>query len=91
MAPRLRAAMSRLPELTDVSTDFQDKGLQTKLAIDRDATARLGITQRQIDVTLNDAFGQRLATTIYEPLNQYYVVLTLAPQYTQPRRLGTSI
>jgi multidrug efflux pump len=83
MAPRLRAALSRLPELTDVSTDFQDKGLQTKLVIDRDAAARLGVTQRQIDVTLNDAFGQRLATTIYEPLNQYYVVLTLAPQYTQ--------
>ncbi len=82
-APRVLAALVRLPELKDVSSDFQDKGLQTTLAIDRDAASRLGITQRQIDVTLNDAFGQRLASTIYEPLNQYYVVLTLAPQYKQ--------
>ncbi len=83
MMPRLRAALMRLPELTDVSSDSQDKGLQTNLVVDRDAASRLGITQRQIDATLNDAFGQRLASTIYEPLNQYYVVLTLAPQYTQ--------
>lgn len=81
--PRLHAAMMRLPELTDVSSDSQDKGLQTTLVVDRDAASRLGITQRQIDSTLNDAFGQRLASTIYEPLNQYFVVLTLAPQYTQ--------
>ena len=82
-SPRLRDALSRLTELTDVNGDAQDKGLQTLLNVDRDAAARLGITQRQIDTTLNNAFGQRLATTIYEPLNQYYVVLTLAPQFAQ--------
>jgi len=83
LSPKLRAVLSKLPELADVSSDAQDKGLQTTLVVDRDAASRLGITQRQIDVALNDAFGQRLASTIYEPLNQYYVVLTLAPQFAQ--------
>src|SRR5450830_768693 len=83
MAPRVRNALAILPELADVSSDAQDKGLQTILQVDRDAASRLGITQKQIDVTLNDAFGQRLASTIYEPLNQYYVVLTLAAQFAQ--------
>ncbi|MFZ3088824.1 MAG: efflux RND transporter permease subunit, partial [Methylotenera sp.] len=69
--------------LTDVSSDSQDKGLQTSLFVDHDTAARLGVTQRQIDTALNNAFGQRLASTIYEPLNQYYVVLTLAPQFAQ--------
>lgn len=82
-APVVRNALSKLQELTDVSSDSQDKGLQTNLFVDRDAAARLGITQRQIDTALNNAFGQRLASTIYEPLNQYYVVLTLAPQFAQ--------
>jgi multidrug efflux pump len=83
LAPRLRGALSRLPQLTDVNSDFQDKGLQTRLVVDRAAAARLGITARQIDATLNDAFGQRPVSTIYEPLNQYFVVLTLLPQFTQ--------
>jgi len=82
-APKVRNELSRLPELTDVSSDSQDKGLQTSLFVDRDTAARLGVTQRQIDTALNNAFGQRLASTIYEPLNQYYVVLTLAPQFAQ--------
>jgi multidrug efflux pump len=82
-APRLRGALARLPQLTDVNSDFQDKGLQTRLVVDRAAAARLGITARQIDATLNDAFGQRPVSTIYEPLNQYFVVLTLLPQFTQ--------
>lgn len=82
-SPLLREALFKLPQLTDVSSDAQDKGLQTNLVIDRDAVARLGITQRQIDATLNDAFGQRLVSTIYEPLNQYFVVLTLAPRFAE--------
>lgn len=82
-SPLLREALSKLPQLTDVSSDAQDKGLQTNLVIDRDAAARLGLTQRQIDATLNDAFGQRLVSTIYEPLNQYFVVLTLAPRFAE--------
>ena len=63
--PRIRAALSQLPELADVNTDTQDKGLQTSLVIDRDAAARLGVTPRMIDTTLNDPFGQRQVSTIY--------------------------
>jgi hydrophobe/amphiphile efflux-1 (HAE1) family protein len=82
-SPLLRDALAKLPQLTDVSSDAQDKGLQANLVIDRDAAARLGITQRQIDASLNDAFGQRLVSTIYEPLNQYFIVLTLAPRFAE--------
>jgi multidrug efflux pump len=81
--PRIRAAMSNLPELVDVNTDAQDKGLQTSLLIDRDAAARLGVSPRLIDTTLNDAFGQRQVSTIYSALNQYRVVMEAAPQYWQ--------
>ena len=81
--PRVRQALSQLPELVDVNTDQQDKGLQTSIVIDRDTATRLGVTPRQIDATLNDAFGQRQVSTIYSPLNQYHVVMEAAPQYWQ--------
>jgi len=81
--PRIRQAMSQLPQLVDVNTDQQDKGLQTSLVIDRDAAARVGVTPRLIDTTLNDAFGQRQVSTIYATLNQYHVVMEAAPQYWQ--------
>ena len=81
--PRIRTALSRLPELADVSTDQQDKGLQTTLVIDRDTASRLGITPRMIDTALNNAFGQRQVSTIYNPLNQYRVVMEAAPRYWQ--------
>ncbi len=81
--PAVRKAMSQLPELADVNTDAQDKGLQTSLVIDRDAVSRLGLNQRLIDATLNDLFGQRQVSTIYHPLNQYRVVLEAAPQFWQ--------
>jgi multidrug efflux pump len=81
--PRIRTALTRLPELADVSTDTQDRGLQTSLVIDRDTASRLGITPRMIDAALNDAFGQRQVSTIYNPLNQYRVVMEAAPQYWQ--------
>jgi multidrug efflux pump len=81
--PKVREALSQLPELVDVNTDQQDKGLQTTLSIDRDAASRLGVTPRLIDTTLNDAFGQRQVSTIYNPLNQYRVVMEAAPQYWQ--------
>ena len=82
-APRVRSALSDLPELVDVNTDQQDKGLQTSLVIDRDTASRLGVTTRMIDATLNDLFGQRIVSTIYNPLNQYRVVMEAAPQYWQ--------
>ena len=81
--PRIRQALSQLPELVDVNTDQQDKGLQTTLVIDRDSAARYGVTPAMIDTTLNDAFGQRQVSTIYNPLNQYKVVMEAAPQYWQ--------
>ena len=81
--PRIRQAMSNLPEMVDVNTDQQDKGLQTSLVIDRDTASRLGVSPTLIDATLNDAFGQRLVSTIYSALNQYHVVMEAAPQYWQ--------
>jgi multidrug efflux pump len=81
--PRVREALSQLPELTDVNTDQQDKGLQTTLVIDRPTAARLGITPKMIDTTLYEAFGQAQVSTIYSALNQYHVVMEVAPQYWQ--------
>ncbi|HEX7811757.1 MAG TPA: multidrug efflux RND transporter permease subunit [Burkholderiales bacterium] len=81
--PRIRQAMSQLPQLVDVNTDTQDRGLQTTLTIDRDAASRLNITPRIIDSTLNDLFGQRQVSTIYTALNQYKVVMEAAPEYWQ--------
>jgi len=81
--PRVRRALGELPELVDVNTDQEDKGLQTSLVIDRDTAAKLGVTPRMIDATLNDAFGQRQVSTIYNPLNQYRVVMEAAPQFWQ--------
>ncbi len=81
--PRVRQAMAALPQLVDVNTDLQDKGLQTTIAIDRDSASRLGVTPQMIDAVLNDAFGQRQVSTIYMPLNQYHVVMEAAPQYWQ--------
>ena len=81
--PRVRRALGDLPELVDVNTDQEDKGLQTSLVIDRDTAAKLGVTTRMIDATLNDAFGQRQVSTIYNPLNQYRVVMEAAPQFWQ--------
>jgi multidrug efflux pump len=81
--PRVRNAMAQIPEITDVDSDQQDKGLQTSLTIDRDAAARLGLSVSALDSTLNDAFGQRQVGVIYNPLNQYRVVMELAPEFGQ--------
>lgn len=81
--PQVRRALSRLPELVDIDSDVQDRGKQTSLVLDRDAIARLGLSVRAIDATLNNAFGQRQIGVIYNPLNQYRVVLELAPEFTQ--------
>jgi multidrug efflux pump len=81
--PLIRQELRSLPQLADVNTDQQIKGIQTSLIIDRDAASRLGLTLRMIDTTLNDLFGQRQVSTIYNPLNQYRVVMEAAPQYLQ--------
>jgi multidrug efflux pump len=81
--PRLQRALMRVPEMADVNTDQQVKGLQSTLVIDRASAARLGISLRSIDTALNLAFGQSQVSTIYTTVNQYYVVLEYAPQYWQ--------
>jgi multidrug efflux pump len=82
-APKLTAAMEKDPTFTDVSSDQQIKGLETDVVVDRETMSRLGLTMYQIDNTLYDAFGQRSVSTIYNALNQYYVVMEVAPQYWQ--------
>lgn len=74
-APRVEAEMRQLPELRDIASDQQTRGLQATLAIDRDTASRLGISPQAIDNTLYDAFGQRQVSTIYTELNQYHVVM----------------
>ncbi len=80
-APKLMAAMQKLPELKDVATDQQDQGLRAQLVIDRDTASRLGVSPLAIDNTLSDAFGQRQVSTTYRPLNQYHVVMEVDGQY----------
>ena len=81
--PLLLQKMRSLRELRDVNTDQQDKGLQAQLVIDRDTASRLGVAAQDIDNALYDAFGQRQVSTMYRPLNQYHVVMEVAPQYQQ--------
>jgi multidrug efflux pump len=81
--PKLTEALRHVPELTDVDSDQQQGGLETDLTIDRATAERLGISASQIDNTLYDAFGQRQVSTIYNPLNQYHVVMEVAPAFWQ--------
>ncbi|ATM86895.1 multidrug efflux RND transporter permease subunit MdtC [Yersinia massiliensis] len=81
--PKVRAALAKLPELADVNSDQQDKGAEIALTYDRETMARLGIDVSDANALLNNAFGQRQISTIYQPLNQYKVVMEVAPQYTQ--------
>jgi multidrug efflux pump len=82
-APQLLDKLKALPELRDQNSDQQDKGLEAKLVIDRDTASRMGITSQTIDNALYDAFGQRQVSTMYRPLNQYHVVMEVAPQFQQ--------
>jgi multidrug efflux pump len=79
--PLLLAQMKKTPGFTDVSSDQQNQGLQALLTYDRQTAARLGITPQLLDNTLYDAFGQAEVSTIYTELNQYYVVMEVAPKY----------
>ncbi|MGH9450000.1 MAG: multidrug efflux RND transporter permease subunit [Terriglobia bacterium] len=82
-APRLAAKLGTLPQLRDVATDQQNHGLEESLVIDRDTASRLGVTPGAIDAALYDAFGQRQVSTIFTQLNQYHVVLEVAPAFRQ--------
>ncbi|AKL42727.1 TPA: multidrug efflux RND transporter permease subunit MdtC [Serratia marcescens] len=81
--PKIRIALAALPELADVNSDQQDKGSEMDLVYDRETMARLGISVSDANNLLNNAFGQRQISTIYQPLNQYKVVMEVAPPYTQ--------
>jgi multidrug efflux pump len=82
-APKVLAELQKVPQMTQVNTDQQNLGLEANLVIDRDTAARLGVTVAQIDNTLYDAFGQRQVSTIFNPRNQYHVVMEVAPKYWQ--------
>ena len=81
--PKLLAALQASPVVADVNSDQQQKGLETDVTYDRATAARLGLTVSELDSTLYDAFGQRQVSTIYNALNQYHVVMEVAPRYWQ--------
>ncbi len=82
---KLRLALRNVPQITDVDTDLQPGGLQANLIVDRDTAYRLGLTEAQIDSSLDDAFAQAQVSTIYNPYSpqQYHVVMEVAPQFWQ--------
>jgi len=82
-APKLLAALQKDPTFADVTSDQQEGGLESRIVIDRATAFRYGITPDKIDQTLYDAFGQRQVSTIYNPLNQYHVVMEIAPRYLE--------
>ena len=81
--PKITTALQGEPQLADVNSDQQNKGLESNLVIDRDTAARLGLTVSQIDNTLYDAFGQRQVSTIFVARNEYHVIMEVAPKYWQ--------
>ncbi len=79
--PKVQQALAALPQLVDVDTDVEDKGREINLVVDREAAKRLGVSMNTISAALNNAFSQRQISVIYRPLNQYRVVLGVAPKY----------
>ncbi len=90
-AQRLERQLRDLPELTDVNSDQENRGLQMTLIIDRETAARLGVTTRAIDQTLGLAFGQSVASTIYQDANQYRVIMEAAPEFAQSPEALSSV
>jgi multidrug efflux pump len=80
---KLMEALQKGKVLVDLNSDLQQKGLETNIVIDRDMASRLGVMTNQIDQTLYDAFGQRQVSTIYKAINQYHVIMEVAPRYWQ--------
>ena len=88
--PQLLAALRKAPGFADVNTDAENNGLQALLTYDRPTAARLGVTPAVLDRTLYGAFGQSEVSTIYTQLNQYYVVMEVAPRYwSSPQGLNS--
>ena len=86
--PRLVERLRRLPQLVDVTTDLQAKGLSLFIKLDRDAAARFGVTAASVDNVLYDAFGQRIVSTVYTQSNQYRVVYEVEPRHGALDRLA---
>ncbi|MEZ5650728.1 MAG: efflux RND transporter permease subunit [Burkholderiaceae bacterium] len=87
--PKLRRALKALPQLVDVDTDEDAEAAQTRLVVDRDAAARLGVQQRDVSAMLNNYFSQRQVATIYDLQNQYRVVMEADERYlSDPNVLG---
>ncbi|TMQ30761.1 MAG: multidrug transporter subunit MdtC [Nitrospirae bacterium] len=82
-ASKVERQLGNLQEITDVNSDQQDKGQQSLVVFDRSTASRLGLSPQLIDDTLYDAFGQRQVSIMYTPLNQYHVVMEVAPRYWQ--------
>ncbi len=82
-APKLTTAMQHDKHFSDVSSDQQDAGYESDVIVDRDTASKLGLNVTQVDNTLYDAFGQRQVSVIYNALNQYHVVMEVAPQFWQ--------
>ena len=82
-ATRLAEEMKQAEAMTDVDTDQQDNGVETRVEVDRDSASRLGLSSAGIDSALYNAFGQRQVATIYSELNQYHVIMEWHPRYTQ--------
>lgn len=81
--PKVQRAMATLPELTDVDTDSEDKGSRIELRIDREKATTLGVDMALVASTLNNAFSQRQVSVVYGQLNQYYIVMGVAPRFAQ--------
>jgi multidrug efflux pump len=82
--PKLVAELAKdSAQITDVNSDLQQNGLQTYVTISRETAKRYGFEANQIDNVLYDAFGQRTVSTIFNPFNQYFVVMEVAPKYWQ--------
>jgi multidrug efflux pump len=80
---KMLVEMRKIPGIVDVNSDQQDRGVQTRLVVDRQLASRLGVDFQEIDNTLYDAFGQRFVSTIYLPLNQHRVVMQLSPEFAK--------
>ena len=81
--PKVEAVLNKVPQLVDVNSDAQDKGVQSRLVIDRDRAASLGVNVAEVDAVLNNSYGQRQVSTIFNPLNQYHVVMEVDQPYQE--------
>jgi len=81
--PKIRHEFAKLKELEDINADYEDRGLQTSVVVKRDSLSRYGLTFRGVDTTLSDAYSQKQIGVIYNPLNQYRVILEIDPQFLE--------